>query len=267
MSEGSQASITPIALRRTEINNRAQKVAAELKLIFEAEGELPRAKFSAETLTRPSAVVSFGGGKRPPWRALAAVAVFILIGGVVGVQVRRDDKLDLMQPHPNRAMSIVVSHDNPIATLDPTNRMKVVAETTIVESPSRTPQLVQTSAGLGPSTPVERALGTEKPGGVAVEGKAPPRADEYAEEQCGSLSPLAPPACLYPALIRAEGELRDAYRKASDAGVPSSIMADYRRDWDEQRTFAWRDPYMVLNNYEAMADELNGYASEADSAG
>ena len=67
--------------------------------------------------------------------------------------------------------------------------------------------------------------------------------------------------CLYPAVMRADRQLRDAYDRATRNGVPRSVMVSYRDRWSDMRRDARRDPDRVIAAYRRMATELDARGS------
>lgn len=67
-------------------------------------------------------------------------------------------------------------------------------------------------------------------------------------------------------VMEADARLRRAYAAARDAGVSSTVMADYHARWEKLRHRAPREPRLVAARYDAMASDLNRMAArhEAD---
>jgi hypothetical protein len=132
--------------------------------------------------------------------------------------------------------------------------------------PSGGPKPAAPSSSAKPSAPIVRAI---MPPGLAAthattrDAPAPylqaPRAHhvETAAAATRRISRAGPVRRLaYGDVIVADQQLRRAYARAISAGVPRSILVDYRDRWDDLRQEANERPDRVVVGYRALAGDL-----------
>jgi hypothetical protein len=93
--------------------------------------------------------------------------------------------------------------------------------------------------------------------------RRPPQTRASFGDPCAVLEPPSRAACLFPVMREADRRLREAYETASQAGVPRSILSSYRNEWNGLRRRSAKEPYQVIDTYDAMAGELRQYAADA----
>jgi hypothetical protein len=80
---------------------------------------------------------------------------------------------------------------------------------------------------------------------------------ERAEQSCDGMSGLDRARCMRPQLLRADEQLRDAYARATRAGVKRSMLKSYRNRWSRLLDQSNSDPAHVTSSLQEMAQQLD----------
>ncbi len=252
--------------------DRARTVAAELDSLFGEIGDLPP---PSADMADDRLVLRAPDDAPPPRRplvgALGALATVILIGGAVGVLAQRQQWL---QPEA-AARSARVSMAVQPAAPPPRPAVTGAAPVPMASSPAApaevSPPALAVAAAPAPvrpaSAPTPAPAPDAAPPRVASLSGGPPVerfGDDLAQDR-DAIEPRGRPRSLLPVLDRADGRVRDAYVTALDAGVSMAVLSRYRAEWDDLRRRAPREPAVVIESYQAMTDELYGYAATASA--
>lgn len=208
----------------------SSSVAADLDDIFRdaAPAQGPSEGPRAQTITaadRPSRAA------RASAAGLGAVVAALLAGVSIGSVLTRP-------PPPPKAPPAETAQ---VAAVTP-------APQALAPAPAVIPAPVTTPA---PQPVAERSAPTAAPVKRAKAGAT----------GCQALKGAARARCAYPAVLAADKRLRQAYVRATRAGVSRTTLIGYRNRWAALRRHASDQPTRVVAGYGALAADLNRLAA------
>lgn len=216
-----------------DLGQRARRVSDDLSAIF------PRVQTErAEPRPTPVAATDLQhrSSKGTLWSTIGLLAAISLLGVAVGAGIVRP----LLETRVERAAApaVIPRPAEPLRLLPLPSRASAVAASVPPAVPAPKPIILSRSIRSPPSAPAPSAM-----------------------EGCSRVSSRDYPACAHAVMMGQDRDLRRAYARAVDAGVPRDILTDSARRWSRLRRQAVSQPARAAAGYAALRRDLARQAS------